>query len=67
MHRLIVLERKILRINMAMNKHLLRRGGAQLDRSVAKAGDGLAHAVSFVLILAVSLPFVAMAVRDLYK
>ncbi len=66
-HRLIVLERKILRINMAMNGYLMCRGGDQLDGNMVKAGGGLAHTVSFVLMLTVTLLFVAMAIHDLYK
>ena len=52
---------------MAMNGYLMCRGGDQLDGNMVKAGGGLAHTVSFVLMLTVTLLFVAMAIHDLYK
>ncbi len=67
MQRLIVLERKILRINMVINKYLLRQEGISLGRNAAMTGGHLADTVSFVFLLVISLSFVVMAVHDLGK
>ncbi len=67
MQRLIVLERKILRINMVINKYLLRQEGISLGRNAAMTGGHLADTVSFVFLLVISLSFIVMAVHDLGK
>ena len=67
MQRLIVLERKILRINMVINKYLLRQEGISLGRNAAMTGGHLADTFSFVFLLVISLSFVVMAVHDLGK
>jgi hypothetical protein len=62
MHRLIILERKMLKINTAINKYILHKAVRLDTRGAATAGEG------WVLILIVSMSFVVMAVRgDLCK
>jgi hypothetical protein len=64
MQRLIVMERKILRINMAMNKYLLGQEDRSLGRNTAMTR---VETASFGLMLVISLSFVAMAVHDFGK
>lgn len=67
MQRLIVLERKILKTNMVINKYILRQEGRPLGRNATMTGQYLVDIVSFVLVLVISLSFVVMAVHDLSK
>ena len=64
MQRLIIIERKILRINMAINQYLLSQEGRSLGRNNAMTAVEAAH---FGLMLAISLCFVAMAFYDFGK
>ena len=64
MQRLIILERKILRINMAMNKYLLGQEDRSFGRNTAMMRVKTA---SFSLMLVITLSFVAMAVHDFGK
>ena len=63
--RLIILERKILRTNTVINRYLLRQEG----RNTAMTGENLklVETVGFVLMVVISLCFVAMAVHELAK
>jgi hypothetical protein len=62
--RLIILERKILRTNTVINRYLLRQEG----RNTATGENfKLVETVGFVLMVVISLCFVAMAVHDLAK
>ena len=63
--RLLVLERKILRTNMVINKYRLHQEGIPLGWNVVITGKNLVETVSFVIVLVVSLTFVVMAVQDL--
>ena len=62
---LIILERKILRTNTVINRYLLCQEG----RNTAMMGENLklVETVGFVLMVVISLCFVAMAVHDLAK
>jgi hypothetical protein len=64
MQRLIVMERKILRINMAMNKYLLGQEDRSLGRNTTMTR---VETASFGLMLVISLSFVAMAVHNFGK
>jgi hypothetical protein len=64
--RLIILERKILRTNAVINRYLLHQEGRPLGRNTAMTGN-LAEIVGVVLMVVISLCFVAMAVHDLAK
>ena len=67
MQRLIVAERKISKINVAMNKYLLRQEDRSLSRSTAMIREHRVETVSFILMLVISLCFIAMAVYNLCK
>ena len=67
MQRLIVIERKILRINMAINKYLPHQGSGSLGRNTTITGGHLVETASFGLMLVISLTFVAMTVHDFGK
>jgi hypothetical protein len=64
MQRLIVIERKILRINMAMNKYLLSQKDRSLGRNTAMTGVETAN---LGLMIVISLSFIVMAVHDFGK
>ena len=66
MQRLIVMERKILRINMAINKYILAQEGRS-GRNTTMTGGHLVETASLSLMLVISLSFVAMAVHDFGK
>jgi hypothetical protein len=61
---LIVLERKILRINMVMNKYLLGQEDRSLGRNTAMTR---VETASFSLMLVITLSFIAMAVHNFGK
>jgi hypothetical protein len=62
MQRVIIIERKILRINMAINRYLLSQEGR--GRNNAMTGVEAAY---FGLMLTISLSFVTMAFYDFGK
>jgi hypothetical protein len=64
MQRLIVVERKILRINIVVNKYLLRQEGRSL---AAITERNWVETASLGLMLVISFSFVAMAVHDFGK
>ncbi|KAF8271549.1 hypothetical protein EI94DRAFT_1698094 [Lactarius quietus] len=63
----IILERKLLKTNMVINRYLLCQEGRQLGRNTAMMGENLAETVGILLVIVISLCFVAMAVSDLAK
>jgi len=66
--RLGVLERKISRINMAINRPLLRRDRIQLGINATATGRLSVQIAGFVfLVLVASLTFILTALRDSYK
>jgi hypothetical protein len=70
--RLGVLERKISRINMAINRSLLRRDRIQLGVNATATGKLSVQIAGFVLLaiaasLTLSLTFILTALRDSYK
>jgi hypothetical protein len=60
MQRLIIVERKILRINMVINSR-------SLGRNTTMTGGHLVETASLGLMLVISLSFVVMAVHDFGK
>lgn len=63
-----VLERKISRINMVINRSLLRRERIQLGIDATVTGKRSVWIAGFVLlVLVASLTFILTARRDLYK
>jgi hypothetical protein len=68
MQRLGVIERKISRINTAINASLLRRDRIQLGINAAATGKLSVQIASFVLLVLVALfAFILTAIRDSYK
>lgn len=67
MEHVIIIERKILRINMVINKYLPCQEGRPLGRNTAMTKGHLVETVSLGLMLVISLIFVAMAIHDFGK
>jgi hypothetical protein len=67
LQRLIVMERKILKINMVINKYLLPQEDRQPGRNTTITGGHLVETASLGLMFVISLCFVAMAVHDFGK
>ena len=67
MQRLVIIERKILRINMVINKYLPCQEGGSLGRNATMTGGQLVETASLGLMLMISLIFFAMAVQDFGK
>ncbi|KAF8266097.1 hypothetical protein EI94DRAFT_1701982 [Lactarius quietus] len=64
---LIILERKLLKTNMVINIYLLRQEGWQLGRNTAMMGENFVKTVGVLLVVVISLCFVAMGVGDMAK
>ena len=67
MQRMIIMERKILRINMVINKYLPCQEGRPLGRNTAMTKGHLVETASLGLMLVISLTFVGMAIHDFGK
>ena len=67
MQRLMVMERKILKINMVINRYLLPQEGRPLGRNTTITGGHLVETASLGLMLVIALSFVAMAVHEFGK
>ncbi len=63
---LVILERKIIRTNMAINKYILWQEGI-LGRNAAITGVHLVDTISYILVLMISLSFAVMAIHDFGK